>query len=155
MQGFIPGSRGSFMLDFVSLAMVAILPTLTYSIYLVRVKKAYAIHRRVQLAIGAVLAVAVLLFELELRLSGWRHLATPSPYYDTILFPFLAVHLLFAISTSLLWIITIYTAIKYIPDPPGPCAYSRQHKRLGWAAAIGMYCTSITGWTFYWLAFVA
>ncbi len=61
MQGFL-GSRATFMLDVVFLAMFVVLPVLGFSIYLVRAKKNYLWHKRIQLALGAVLAVAVAAF---------------------------------------------------------------------------------------------
>lgn len=155
MPGFLPFGRASFMLDFVAVAMFLILPILSYSLYLVKVRKDYVGHKRLQIFLGLLLLVAVVLFEVDIRLHGWRHLAKPSPYYDTILFPVLYVHLLFACSTSLLWILTIALALRSFPNPPMPGAHSPWHKRLAWPAAITMYTTAVTGWTFYWMAFVA
>jgi hypothetical protein len=41
------------------------------------------------------------------------------------------------------------------PRPAGPNHHSRFHKRWGTVAAIDMVMTTLTGWVFYWLAFVA
>ncbi|QDU63831.1 hypothetical protein Pan216_47120 [Planctomycetes bacterium Pan216] len=153
--GFIPFSRASFMLDVVATAMVAILPVLTWSIYLVKARQNYLLHKRVQVTTGVVLLLAVILFELDIRIYGWRHLATESPYYDTILFPFLYFHVTLACLTTLLWIVTIAGALRRFASPPVPGPYSSTHKWLGWSAAIGMYFTGVTGWTFYWMAFIA
>lgn len=149
----LPFGRASFMLDFVSIAMVIILPILTWSIYVVRVKKDYALHKRIQIVLGVILLVAVCAFEVDIRLNGWRHLAERSPYYDTWLFPFLYFHLVCAISTAIIWIYTTISAIKRmpIPNPDG----AGNHRYIGWIAALLMYATSVTGWTFYWMAFVA
>jgi hypothetical protein len=143
------------MLDFVAVAMFLILPILSYSLYLVKVRKNYLAHKRLQIFLGLLLLVAVVLFEVDIRIYGWRHLAEPSPYYATALFPILYIHLFFAISTSLLWIVTILLAIRNFPSVPRPGPHSTLHKRLAWPAAITMYITAITGWTFYWMAFVA
>lgn len=155
MPGFLPHSRASFMLDFVALAMVLILPILTYSIYQVKVRKNFLLHARIQLFLGLLLLAAVALFEVDIRIHGWRHLAEPSPYYQTMLFPVLYVHLFFAVSTSLLWIVTIVHAFRAIPWPPTPGPWSTRHKRLAIPAAVTMYTTAVTGWTFYYMAFVA
>lgn len=154
MQGFLPGSRGSFMLDFVSLAMVGVLPLLAFSIGLVRRKK-YALHKKTQILISVALLVTIVLFEVDLRLHGWKHLAKVSPYYETWLFPVFYVHLFIAISTSLLWTITFVLALKKMPNPPGPSSFSRPHKRMAWAASLGMFGTALSGWLFYWAAFIA
>jgi len=155
MPGFIPFARGSFMMDFVVVAMFAILPILSWSIYLVKVKRNYELHRKVQAVLGFTLLITVSLFEVDVRVNGWRHLALPSPYYYSILFPFLGIHLFFAISTSLLWTVTLWSAWKQFPYPTGPGPYSMKHKKLAWLATGGMFMTSITGWTFYYLAFIA
>jgi hypothetical protein len=65
------------------------------------------------------------------------------------------VHLVFAIPTPLVWIYVIVGALRGFPRQPGPNAYSRIHRRNGWIAAVLMVMTALTGWTFYWMAFVA
>lgn len=153
--GFIPGSRATLMLDLVAVAMVLVLPVLTLSIFAVKRYRDYAAHKRVQLGLGITLLVAVILFEVDIRVFGWRHLATASPYYGNLLDPVLYVHLFFSIATTFLWAVTIVQAVRRFPVPIRPSEYSRTHARLGWISAIFMYCTAITGWTFYWMAFVA
>lgn len=153
--GFIPNSRGSLAIDVVVVGMAVILPLLTYSIYQVKVHKNYARHGRLQYVLGAILLVAVTFFELEVRIFGWRHLAKVSPYYDNWLFPSLYVHLVMAISATFLWIVTLWTAYKQFGWPPKPGAFSPRHRRLARWAAFTMYGTTVTGYIFYYLAFVA
>jgi uncharacterized membrane protein YozB (DUF420 family) len=154
-DGFL-GTRASLMLDVVFLAMFVVVPALAWSVYLVKVRRNYQLHKRVQVLLGSVLLVAVALFELDIRVYGWSHRASVSPYTaDGTVMKVLAVHLCFAVSTALLWIVVMYRALKNFPSPPLPGPHSAWHKRWGWIAAIDMACTSITGWTFYWLAFVA
>jgi hypothetical protein len=66
----------------------------------------------------------------------------------------LYVHLVFAISTPLLWAATIALALKRFPSPPGPGAHSRLHKTLGWLSTIDITLTSVTGVAFYCAAFI-
>jgi putative membrane protein len=154
-DGFL-GTRASLMLDVVFLAMFVVVPVLAWSIYLVKVRKNYLLHKRTQVLLGSVLLVAVALFEIDMRLYGWSQRAQVSPYTaDGTVFKVLAVHLCFAVSTALLWIVVMYRALKNMPSPPSPCPHSKWHKRWGWIAAIDMLMTTITGWTFYWLAFAA
>ena len=155
VDGFLPFSRASFMLDIVALAMLVVVPTMLLSIYQVKYRRRYALHKRMQLTLGALLLVAVGLFELDIRINGWRHLAEASPYYETWLNPVLYVHLFFAISTTILWIYTIVGALRHFAKDPVPNAYSAQHRRVARLAALTMCCTAVTGWTFYWMAFVA
>lgn len=159
IDGFL-GTRASLMLDFVFLAMFAVLPILGFSIWLVRTRRAYVWHKRIQLTLGLVLLAAVTLFELDMRINGWRHRAEASPYYGGaqstgLVFPVLYVHLFFAVTTAALWIAVIVRALRNFPAPPAPGAHSAWHRRFGWLAAWDMLLTSLTGWLFYWLAFVA
>jgi putative membrane protein len=159
IDGFL-GTRATFMLDVVVLAMLAILPILGGSIYLVKVRQRYALHKKIQLALGVVLLVTVALFELDVRVNGWRDRASASPYAGqngrvNWVLVVLGVHLGFAVSTALLWAVVIVRALRQFPDPPVPAAHSPWHRRYGKLAAYDMLCTAITGWIFYWLAFVA
>jgi putative membrane protein len=154
-DGFL-GTRASLMLDVVFLAMFVVVPALAWSVYLVKVRRNYLLHKRVQVLLGSVLLVAVVLFEVDMRMYGWTHRAKDSPYTaDGTVLKVLYVHLCFAVSAALLWILVIYRALVNMPSPPWPCPHSAWHKRWGWIAAIDMVLTSLTGWTFYWLAFVA
>lgn len=158
MEGFL-GNRASFMLDFVFLAMFAVLPLMFWSIYQAKYRHRYALHKRVQVTLGLVLLLAVTLFEIDMRLNGWRHLAEASPYYSANKLEGLVnwslwVHLFFSISTTLLWIYVIPAALLRFSSPPQPNEYSPRH--IFWArlAAIDMTMTGVTGSIFYWLAFV-
>lgn len=156
-DGFL-GTRASFMLDFVFLAMFAVLPVLGYSVYLVKYQRRFDLHKKVQLALGAVLLIAVTLFEIDMRVNGWEHLAKESPYFGegwSGVWISLYVHLVFAITTALLWIWVIVAAMRRFPKPPAPGIHSRQHILLARLAALDMVFTAVTGWIFYWLAFVA
>ena len=155
LPGFLPFSRASLAVDVVALTTLAVVPLLAWSIYLVKYEKNYALHRKIQLTLAGLVLGAVVLFELEVRIYGWRQFAEPSPFYDTILFPVLYVHLFFAISTPLLWIYTILGAVRRFPKPPRPNEYSPRHRRVARLAAAGMLCTAFTSWIFYYLAFVA
>jgi len=150
------GTRASIMLDVVFLAMFAVVPVLGWSIWLVKSKQNFALHKQVQLVLGIVLLVAVVLFEADMRFAtNWRERAEPSPYYGTLVFPSLYVHLFFAVPTALIWIVTIVQALRKMPSPPRPCEYSATHRFWGWLAALEMLATAVTGWIFYYLAFVA
>jgi uncharacterized membrane protein YozB (DUF420 family) len=151
MDGFL-GTRASLMLDVVALAMLVLVPVLAFSIYQVKVRRNYSLHKAIQLTLGGVLLVAVTLFEVDVRLHGWRHLAAPSPYASH---EGSTVHLFFAVSSAVLWVLVIARALRNFPSPPVPGPHSAWHRRWATIAAIDMTCTAVTGWVFYWLAFVA
>jgi hypothetical protein len=161
IDGFL-GTRGSVMLDVVVLAMLAVLPLLAISIYLVKVRHQYLLHKKLQLAMGALLLLAVGAFEVDMQfLTEWELRAEPSPYFAVAekwscpAGMSLLVHLCFSIPTPCLWVIVIVRAVRNFPHPPLPGPHSAAHKFWGWLATIGMVLTAITGWVFYWLAFVA
>lgn len=155
MLGFIPLSRGSFMLDLVAVAMFAILPAVAIGVNLVKNRRIFESHKKMMLGISMILGVSVILFELEMRMIGWQQLAASSPYFNTILFTVLGVHLACSISTTLLLIATVWFALRKFPSPPRPNGHSSLHKKLGGLSATGLVLTSVTGWTFYYMAFIA
>lgn len=154
IDGFL-GTRGSLMLDVIVIAMALVLPILAWSIYLVRVRRDYNSHKWFQIVLGSVLLVAVLVFEIDIRMHGWRERAAASPYYESLVFPSFYVHLGCAIPALFLWIYVIVQALRRFDSPPLPSAHSPEHRLWGWAAAVAMTLTALTGWIFYYLAFVA
>ena len=67
----------------------------------------------------------------------------------------LGVHLFFAVTTVILWIVVIVQALRKFPAPPMPNQYSPRHILWARLAALEMLMTAVTGWIFYWLAFGA
>jgi putative membrane protein len=155
INGFL-GSRASIMLDVVFLAMFLVLPILAWNIWQVK-RGRYLMHKRVQLILAAVLLVTVVAFEVDMRwISGWIDRAKLSPYWGSgIVRISLWIHLVFSASTAALWLYVIVGALNNFPKPPAPSDYSRWHKFWGWLAAIDLAMTALTGWVFYYLAFVA
>ncbi|QDU30387.1 hypothetical protein ETAA8_55150 [Anatilimnocola aggregata] len=159
--GFIPGSRGSLMLDVVFLAMFLVVPVLLWSVYLVKYRQRYQLHKQLQIVLGTVLLLAVGAFEIDMQLfTDWEALAAPSPYFDAArkwscpVGISLLVHLSFAIPTLVLWIVVIVRALRNFPSPPLPGPHSVWHRRWGMIATGGMVMTAVTGWFFYVMAFV-
>lgn len=150
------------MLDFVVVALVLIVPVLLYSLYVVKFQRRYTLHRNLQVLLGLVLLLAVALFEIDLQLiqGGWEKVVDKREIPLTIaqkgfVRTVLRIHLIFAISTPLLWATTIVLALRRIPNPPQPCPHSELHKKLGWASTLDIVATSVTGLLFYYFAFVA
>ncbi|MCA9116900.1 MAG: DUF420 domain-containing protein [Planctomycetaceae bacterium] len=162
-HGFL-GYNASLMLDVVVCALVLVVPILGYSIWSVKFRGQFTRHRNLQVGLGIVLLITVAAFEIDLQLvhGGWENVVNrdaDSPrltgealdHVRTVL----RIHLIFAISTPLFWIATLWLALKRFPSPPQPGEHSRLHKTLGWLSTIDITLTSVTGLWFYYVAFVA
>ena len=155
IDGFL-GTRASFMLDVLFLAMFAVVMVLGWSVFQVKYRRRYQLHKWTQVALGAVLLVVVVLFEVDIRLHGWqsRGAREGALVPDAVVWYSLYTHLFFAITTVVLWPVTIFLAPRNFPNPPLPGPHSRLHVPLARLAALDMVLTAVTGWVFYWLAFV-
>ncbi len=155
IDGFL-GTRASLGMDVVLVGLLATLPFLAWSIQLVRKHRNFAAHKRMQLAIAAALATAIVIFEVDIRLlSDWKLRARPSPYWPSGVLTALGIHLVFAVSTLALWVWVVWEAWKRFPVPPEPNAHGPRHRLWARLAAIDLLLTAVTGTAFYWLAFVA
>ena len=160
IHGFLPW-RGPFMLDVIVIGMVFVLIALAFSLYSVKYRNRYQRHKKLQLSLAGGLLILLILFEVDIQfLENWRELADVSPYYDSatrggLVAYSLAIHLVFATTTLALWLLIILRALKHFPSPPRPNPHSTFHARWGMVAAIDMVLTALTGWAFYFLAFVA
>jgi len=161
-NGFL-GFPTTFMLDFVVCALVLIVPLLLFSLWLVKVRRNYLAHMRLQLALGAILLVAVTAFEVDIQWihGGWENIVAKQSLSEIDLVaniehvrPWLMFHLLFAVSTPFLWGTTIVFALKRFGTKPAPGLHSRLHTLLGWASTVDITLTSVTGLIFYYVAFV-
>lgn len=150
------GSRASLGTDLVFVSLFVVLPVLAWSIHLVRSQKRYQLHKRVQVSLSIALLVAIVVFEIDMRfLSDWQQRAIESPYWPGGVWQALGIHLFFAISTVILWTWVIWEALRQFPVPPQPGTHSTRHKVLARLAAADLLLTSVSGWVFYWIAFVA
>ena len=160
-QGFL-GFDSSLMLDVVVCALVLVVPVIIYSLYLVKVRRNYALHATIQTTLAVVLLLVVTAFEVDMRLhGGWENIVNKHPEAPRVTGAALSqvrtmlwVHLVFAVSTPLLWITTLTLAWKRFAKPPQPGLHSRTHKTLGWLSTLDLVLTSVTGLGFYYLAFV-
>ena len=153
LDGFL-GTRASLGMDIVIVGLVAVLPLLAWSIHLVR-HGHYAGHRRLQLLIASLIAAALVVFEIDIRLvSDWRLRAAASPLWPGGVMTALAIHLVFAVSTLVLWVWVLVEALGRFPTPPAPDTHGARHRFMARLAAADLVLTTITGGTFYWLAFV-
>jgi len=154
VDGFL-GTRASIGMDVVLVGLLALLPVLAWSIAAVR-RGRYGLHKRLQLTITVLLAAAIVVFEVDVRLvSDWRIRAQPSPFWPAGVLTALGIHLLFAISTFGLLAWTVWEALARFPTPPGPATHGARHRRMARLTALDLVATAVTGSVFYWLAFMA
>ena len=155
-NGFLP-TRGSFMLDLVAVSMIFVSVALAFSIYQVRSRRKRQLHRTIQISLAILLAIALLFFELDVRFfTDWKELARPSPFFDSGTVHWcLWIHLCFAIPTPIIWAILLVTAWRGFRDSFEQGSFNRIHRIGGRIGALFMFATAITGWIFYYTAFVA
>lgn len=157
IDGFLTplGSRASIGMDVVLIGLLALLPVLAWSIAAVRAGR-YGLHKRLQLFIVTALAGAIVVFEIDVRIfSDWRHRAAASPFWPAGVLWSLGIHLVFAVSTFVLWTWVVWEAFRRFPTPPLPGTHGPRHRRMARLAALDLAATAVTGLLFYWLAFVA
>lgn len=148
------------MLDLVVCALVVVIPTLLVSLYAVRIRRNYVLHKFLQITLGVVLLIIVGLFEVDMRLHGGivgilaKRSRPLSAAELTSFYRLLYVHLFFAVSTVCLWGTTLSLALRRIPSPPAPCSHSPLHKRLGWFSVADITLTSVTGLLVYYYGFM-
>lgn len=155
IDGFF-GTRASLMMDLMVLVMALVTVVLVWSVYQVKVRRRFGLHRRVQIPLGLGLLVAVVLFELDVRLNGWEERAAGVVGGEAsgVVWTALAVHLVFAVFSVLLWPVVIVRAARNFGNPPQPGGHSAWHRRWAPVAAVGMVITAVTSWIFYAVAFV-
>jgi uncharacterized membrane protein YozB (DUF420 family) len=155
IDGFL-GTRAPLILDVLCLAMLGVLVVLAWSVYQVKFRRRYNLHKWTQITLAAILLTVVVLFEIDIRLHGWEERAAGElgGRASAAAARALYVHLVFAVTTVILWPITIALALRNFSNPPRPGPHSRIHVPLARVAALDMFLTAITGWVFYWFAFV-
>ena len=125
LNGFLPG-RASLMLDAIVVTMFFVLMALCGSIYLVRSRRRYEVHKWIQISLASSLMAVLILFEIDIHfIDNWIQRADPSPYFDAetgtgLVAYSLGIHLFFATTTFALWLIVIVRAWRNFPSNPRP-----------------------------------
>jgi hypothetical protein len=152
MQGFL-GTDAPFMMDFVVVSLIAIVPILCFSIYKVK-QGATELHRKVQLTLAIVLGIAVVLFEVEMRLAGGIVNIMPPERYTILFRIYLWTHIAIAVSTLVVWTLTLVGANANYVDGAMRKEYRDRHRCLGVSSTLLLLLTSGTGlgvyaWCFF------
>jgi hypothetical protein len=142
------GTRADIIVDTVMITS-AILPFLLfYAIYLAK-KERYDLHKWIQIILFTVVNLLVIALEIDIRYGGVNKIIEQSNYFNssTLGIVFI-VHLIFAISSTLLWFwLIIISAKRY------PVHFRFPHKKYGILVYIDIILTVITGWILYALVF--
>ncbi|MBK9260325.1 MAG: DUF420 domain-containing protein [Polyangiaceae bacterium] len=112
-------------------------------------------HKRIQVILAAILAIVIVAFEVDMRLSGGIFEMTKESRFAGT--PFLnasiGVHVLLSILTTISWIVLITLSLRRFPNPPIPGPFSRAHRFWGKFGMLTMALTGITGIELYVIGF--
>ena len=152
-QGFL-GTRGDILMDLVVLSFLVILPVLMISWRAAR-RGNYAQHRAIQISLVLVLAVAVGLFEVDLKLSGGIfELTRESSYAGTTLLNGLVYgHTLVAIGSTLVWVPLVIVSLRRFSNPPVSNAFGPTHRKWGRLGMLLMMASGLSAVPLYYLGF--
>ncbi len=147
MQGFL-GTRGDIIVDTVMIASAA-LPFLLFIVIHFARKERYDLHKWSQIILFTVVNLLVIALEVDIRYGGLKEVIEQSQYYGTdTLTTVFVIHLIFAVSATLLWLwLIIISARRY------PIHFRFPHKKYGYIVYADLVMTTITGWILYAMAF--
>ena len=153
-RGFL-GTRADILMDTVVVALALIVPALLFSWRKARAGE-YSLHKRLQVTLFSALAVAIILFEIDLRMSGGIYEMTAGSRFAGTLLHHGSIwfHVALSIATAAIWIWLFVASLRRFPSPPVPATFSPTHRRWGRLAMIGMGLTGITGLELYVVGFV-
>ncbi|WP_337174139.1 DUF420 domain-containing protein [Paludisphaera sp.] len=152
--GFL-GTRGDLLMDIVVVAIVLTPFLFLRAVWLAR-RGEYRRHRNLQTALLTTLLVAVVLFEVDIRLKGGTQaFLAGSPHLGRPLLTWLLrTHVLVAVVSFGLWAVLVVQAWRARMDL-NPGLFSAVHRRRGYLVFAGTIFTAASGVWLYWLGFVA
>ena len=152
--GFL-GTRADILMDLVLLSFLVIMPAISWSWWKVR-NKDYQVHKTTQLSLAGILLIAVVLFEVDLKLSGGIFELTKHSSYagTTLLNAWIYGHTVVAILTSIIWVVLIVLSLRRFPKPPQPASFSRAHRFWGRAGMLTMMAAGLSAFPLYYYGFM-
>ena len=141
-------------MDLVVLSFLVILPVLVISWRAAR-RGEYAKHRRTQITLVLVLAVAVALFEIDLKLSGGIFELTKASSYagTTLLNGLIYGHTLVAIGSTLVWVPLVIVSMRRFGNPPVRTSFGPAHRLWGRIGMILMMASGLSAMPLYYYGF--
>lgn len=110
-------------------------------------KRDFETHMKIQKRLFWTCIIAVVILEVQIRVSGGSgSLVSNSKYTGTLFFNSLLIaHIIGAVITYIFWGITVFSANKNFKKKKTlPGKYSTVHKKLGYGTIIGLFYTAIT-----------
>jgi hypothetical protein len=150
------GTRADILIDIVMLSFIIILPLLIFSWRLARVKKEYALHRKIQITLGVSLGIVVAIFEYDLSMSGGIFELTKGGMYEgtAVLNWTIWIHTAFAVLAAIIWVVLIVVSMIKFDNPPQPNSFSMFHRIFGRAGMITMIGAGVTAPPLYYFGFM-
>ncbi len=147
ISGFL-GTRADLMVDIVMVVSAA-LPFLLYWAVRLAKKERYDAHKLAHITLFTVTNLLVIGLEIDIRFGGLDQVIAQSRYYDTdILSTVFVIHLLFAVSSTILWLWLIVISVRRYP-----VHFRFPHKKYGKIVFADIVMTTITGWILYAMVF--
>ena len=141
--GFL-GTNAPIYMDIITLYF-GILPLLMGMAIYMAIKKRYALHKKMNIALYATTLLIVVFFEVGVRISGgFAHFMQESNAQYAFLFTFLLFHILVAFVSVVAYSLLIYKTLTKLQN----------HRKLGLLVYLGMSITSITGVMIYYFLFI-
>jgi putative membrane protein len=151
--GFL-GTRAPFFMDFVML-IVALLPFLIAIVISFAKRKNYRLHGVSQTILFVVSAIVVGYFEYGVRVGGgYKGFVEGSSVSHNYAFYVLIFHIIVASLGFMIWLHTLYSALKDNKNHTLPGLYSKAHRKAGYRTFMWIAATSMTGIWVYILLFI-
>ena len=147
IEGFL-GTRADFIVDTVMITSALLPFLLLIAIFFARNEK-YDLHKWSQITLFTIVNLLVITLEIDIRFGSINKVIEQSKYFgsETLTIVFF-IHLLFAISSTLLWLWLIIVSVRRYP-----VHFRFPHKRYGIITYIDILLTVITGWMLYAMVF--
>jgi uncharacterized membrane protein YozB (DUF420 family) len=150
------GSRADLLIEAIVVAEILAIPVLIQAIRAVRAGNVRT-HKRLQLALAIIFAVATVALEVDIRVQGGMDAFVQGGRYEgtVLLDAILYGHLAVAAINAALWSVFPFISVRRQGQGALPGRFSAIHRRLGWWAVITYMLTAISGHALYVVGFVA
>jgi uncharacterized membrane protein YozB (DUF420 family) len=141
------GTRADAFMD-VTIVLLTVLPFAMLFAFRLARRRRVATHRSLQIGLLLAVLTALVLFELDIRMSGGTTAFVAQSRFGALVMPLLRFHIAIATVTFLSWLSLILASIKrYERVLPG--AFSARHRAWGKLTFVGVCLLSSSGAALY------